>query len=46
MFSPRKAQSFVKSEIVKTGAGDREEGGLVKEKVKGRAYRGGENSSA
>jgi hypothetical protein len=30
MFSPRKAQSFVKSEIVKTGAGDREEGGLVK----------------
>ena len=31
------AQSVVKSEIVKTEAGDREEGGLVKEKVEGRA---------
>jgi hypothetical protein len=28
----------MKSGVVKTEAGDREEGGLVKEKVEGRAY--------
>jgi hypothetical protein len=32
-----KAQSFVKSEIAKTEAGDREEESLVKERVEGRA---------
>jgi hypothetical protein len=31
------AQSFVKSEIVKTESGDREEEGLVKERAEGRA---------
>jgi hypothetical protein len=35
--SPGRAQSFLKSEIVKTEAGDREEGSLVKEEVEGRA---------
>jgi hypothetical protein len=37
VFSPGSEELSIKSEGVKTEAGDREEGGLVKEKVGGRA---------